>query len=82
MLSSKYQSGSKYLRRQRRNNLYPTRVVRILKHFRRCLKTIKSHINDKLTTNQQKEFRDFSFVNDELFNSTVSDLAENLTSAL
>jgi len=41
-----------------------------------------SHINDKLTTNQQKEFRDFSFVNDELFNSTVSDLAENLTSAL
>ena len=46
------------------------------------LKPIKSHINDKLTTNQQKEFRDFSFVNDELFNSTVSDLAENLTSAL
>ena len=46
------------------------------------METIKSHINDKLTTNQQKEFRDFSFVNDELFDTHVNDLAENLTSAL
>ena len=62
-------------------NIYPVNV-KFIPRVVRILKTIKSHINDKLTTNQQKEFRDFSFVNDELFNSTVSDLAENLTSAL